>query len=72
MAPSIRRCRAVDESGDLRDDLGDGARGGDIVQRDGDVEAIFELSDDFENLQGVEAEIGGEIARRASARSAGG
>ena len=50
-----------DEARDARHDLRDRSRGRHIVQRNRNVEAILELRDDFENLQGIEPEIGHQI-----------
>ena len=41
-------------------------------KRNGDVEVIFELADELENLQRVEAEIGEQFALGRRARSGGG
>src|SRR5262249_14745817 len=62
-AASTSRVRPrVDEAGHLRDDLADGARGRNVVQRNRNVEAILELGDHFEHLERIEAEIGHAIA----------
>jgi len=43
-------------------DLCNRAHRRDVLDRDGDIEPIFELGDQLEDLERIEAEIGDEIA----------
>jgi hypothetical protein len=52
-APRARRPAA-----DLACNLGDGANVGQRVQRHGDVEVIFQLAYEFQDLKRVETEVG--------------
>jgi hypothetical protein len=45
---------------------------GTLVHRNGNVEAVFELGHGLEHLQGIETEIGNQVAAERTARSAGG
>lgn len=47
--------------GNLRHDLRDRSRRGHVVQRNGNLESIFELRDQFEHLERIEAEVGHQI-----------
>ena len=53
---------AAGQPADFGGDLTDGADVSQVVQRHGDVEVIFELADELEDLQRVEAQIGQQLA----------
>jgi len=46
----------------MRDHLRDRARRRHVLHRHGDAEPIFELGDELEDFQRIEAEIGDEVA----------
>ena len=56
------RLRFGDQPSDLAGNLGDGANVGQRVQRNGDVEVIFQLADEFQDLERVETEVGEQLA----------
>src|SRR5207247_9347636 len=61
----------VDEAGDLCHHLRDRPRRGNVVERNRDVEAIFQFGDRLENLQRIEPEVGDQVAlERGLERSA--
>jgi hypothetical protein len=58
------RLRLGDQPSDLAGNLGDGADVGQRVQRNGDVEVIFQLADELQDLERVETEVGEQLALR--------
>ena len=55
-----------------RRNLGDGANVGQRVQRHGDVEVIFQLAYELQDLKRIETEVGEQFALEARDRSADG
>ena len=53
----------MDQASDFGDDLTDGADVRQSIQGHGNVEMIFELTDELEDLQRIESEIGEQCAR---------